>query len=797
MEEIRLYRYQEEVVRPALEGKNIIIWLPTGGGKTRAAVYVTKRHLETKPGAKVAVLVNKHYTKEFSPFLGRDYRVVSISGDSSQKDFFGSVVQDNDVVICTAQILENAMENKEEGKHVKLTDFTLLIFDECHHTHKESVYNKIMGHYVERRLARDRDLPQVLGLTASPGTGGAKTLEKAKEHVLQICANLDASAITSSREHAEELRQKVPRPRKEYDIVEQRVEDPFGDHLKWMMKRIHAFMDMEDNCKPFGTQEYEAEVVLLEKRGVMETNRLLAQCALHLRKYNDALLVNDTVRMVDALRLLDNFYSNHRESRTGLDGTDVFLFGLFEGERDRLSFITHYLYDWVLASRVLQKAGVKAAILTGAGNQANHMTQNDQKRTIQRFREGVLNLLVSTSVAEEGLDIPECNLVVRYGLLTNEIAMQQASGRARAENSVYSVVALKDGREQRREKTNEYLEELTRQAVSEVQRMAPRDFQLKIRELQRDALVTRRLAELRLQDRRRRYPSASVTLSCRTCNIAVACGSDIQVIENTHYVNINPNFKMYYRTGGQVQLTKTFEDWTPGRKISCADCGKEWGMEMIYKNVTLPNLAIKSFALATPDGREPVKKWKDVQFAIEEFDYSEYCLKKFPDLLHRKAVYIPGQECIRTSSYHHEPGVNFRKGTDDLCMESRQAACVKQRGLNSEVIREEEMMRGGSFQRAGMMGRARRQTSCSVSVLRSAMNAVCRSGGRDFAKQMFLELGANMHALFTHVHTTCFREVFQVQMASVRHHGVLSNPSIFVPLLLRFPCRQRQSVRHW
>uniref|UniRef100_A0A8D0CFU2 RNA helicase n=1 Tax=Scleropages formosus TaxID=113540 RepID=A0A8D0CFU2_SCLFO len=669
MEEIRLYRYQEEVVRPALEGKNIIIWLPTGGGKTRAAVYVTKRHLETKPGAKVAVLVNKvhlvdqHYTKEFSPFLGRDYRVVSISGDSSQKDFFGSVVQDNDVVICTAQILENAMENKEEGKHVKLTDFTLLIFDECHHTHKESVYNKIMGHYVERRLARDRDLPQVLGLTASPGTGGAKTLEKAKEHVLQICANLDASAITSSREHAEELRQKVPRPRKEYDIVEQRVEDPFGDHLKWMMKRIHAFMDMEDNCKPFGTQEYEAEVVLLEKRGVMETNRLLAQCALHLRKYNDALLVNDTVRMVDALRLLDNFYSNHRESRTGLDGTDVFLFGLFEENKTELKTLaamsryenpklaklestllkqfgtqgmsrgilfcktrvsTHYLYDWVLASRVLQKAGVKAAILTGAGNQANHMTQNDQKRTIQRFREGVLNLLVSTSVAEEGLDIPECNLVVRYGLLTNEIAMQQASGRARAENSVYSVVALKDGREQRREKTNEYLEELTRQAVSEVQRMAPRDFQLKIRELQRDALVTRRLAELRLQDRRRRYPSASVTLSCRTCNIAVACGSDIQVIENTHYKVQSSNC---------VQLTKTFEDWTPGRKISCADCGKEWGMEMIYKNVTLPNLAIKSFALATPDSREPVKKWKDVQFAIEEFDYSEYCLKKFPDLL--------------------------------------------------------------------------------------------------------------------------------------------------------------------
>ncbi|XP_041634574.1 probable ATP-dependent RNA helicase DHX58 [Cheilinus undulatus] len=677
MAEFKLYGYQEEVVERALQKENIIIWLPTGGGKTRAAVYVAKKHLETTPKAKVMVLVNKvplvdqHYSKEFKPHLGSSYTLVAVSGESEEKDFFGKVVQRSDVVICTAQILHNAMINMEETKHVELSDITLLIIDECHHTTKEHTYNQIMACYVEKKLKGEKPLPQILGLTASPGTGGETILYKAVEHVLQICSNLD-SAIVSTKNYVTELKEKVPRPVKKFNIVKKRPKDPFGDHLKRMMHQIHEFINIPSDfpLRQCGTQEYEQDVVLLEQRAVELSNRPLAQCALHLRQYNDALLINDTLRMMDAYRSLEHFYIPKYDKQ--FDGTDIFLVGLFqENQRELKNLANNPLYenprmfelesvlldqfgpnvesrgiifcktrhstrclnDWVLSNKALQDAGIEAAILTGAGNNITHMTMNEQANTIRSFRQGKLNLLISTSVAEEGLDIPECNLVVRYGLLTNEIAQLQASGRARAKNSQYSVVAEEGGPEVRREETNEYLEELTGQAVAQVQQLDIQEFHKKITERQKQAVDVRKAQENQKMAKRNRNTADSVQLLCRGCLKPVASGSDMRVIENMHHVNVNPDFKKHYKTGGQVLIPRTFEDWEPGCKIHCKSCNREWGSEMKYKKIAiLPKIAIEHFAMKTPEGQTTKKKWKDVEFPVGNFSFKEYCQENFPDI---------------------------------------------------------------------------------------------------------------------------------------------------------------------
>ena len=45
------------------------------------------------------------------------------------------------------------------------------------------------------------------------------------------------------------------------------------------------------------------------------------------------------------------------------------------------------------------------------------------------------NLLVATDIAQEGLDMPACNFVIRYNFVSNEIGTVQSKGRARAEQS--------------------------------------------------------------------------------------------------------------------------------------------------------------------------------------------------------------------------------------------------------------------------------------------------------------------------------------------------------------------------
>lgn len=59
---------------------------------------------------------------------------------------------------------------------------------------------------------------------------------------------------------------------------------------------------------------------------------------------------------------------------------------------------------------------IKSSILIGHGSTDDgdvQMRFKEQNRVIQRFRDAELNLMIATNVAEEGLDIQPCNVVIK------------------------------------------------------------------------------------------------------------------------------------------------------------------------------------------------------------------------------------------------------------------------------------------------------------------------------------------------------------------------------------------------
>ncbi|XP_061056739.1 interferon-induced helicase C domain-containing protein 1 isoform X2 [Eubalaena glacialis] len=635
--EMHLRPYQLEVAQPALEGKNIIICLPTGSGKTRVAAYIAKDHLDKKKKAselgKVMVLVNKVplveqlFRKEFEPFLKKLYHVTGLSGDTQLKITFPEVVKSHDVIISTAQILENSLLNLEEGKDdgVQLSDFSLIIIDECHHTNKEAVYNNIMRRYLNQKLKNNRlekknkpviPLPQILGLTASPGVGAAKKQAKAEEHILKICANLDAFTIKTVKENTNQLKDQIKEPCKKFVIADDTKEDPFKDKLIEIMTKIQTFCQISP-MSDFGTQPYEQWLIQMEKKAAREGNRKDRVCAEHLRKYNEALQINNTIRMIDAYNHLETFYNDEKEKKFAvlgddsdesdddgddedagdekkplkLDESDGFLMTLFlenkkmlkklainpEHENEKLTKLrntimeqytraeesargiiftktrqsAYALSQWITENEKFAEVGVKAHHLIGAGHSSEFkpMTQNEQKEVISKFRTGKINLLIATTVAEEGLDIKECNIVIRYGLVTNEIAMVQARGRARADESTYVLVAQRGSGVIEREAVNDFRETMMYKAIDRVQNMKPEEYNHKILELQMQSILEKKMKIKRSIAKQFKDNPSLISFLCKNCSVLACSGEDIHVIEKMHHVNMTPEFKNLLKFG--------------------------------------------------------------------------------------------------------------------------------------------------------------------------------------------------------------------------------------------------------
>ena len=667
-DDIELRGYQKELADPGLNGSNYILVAPTGTGKTLIASYIITHHLnemrKCSRGGKVAFVTptrqltfqQKNQLQHYIPGL----MAVDITGASGQP--MHPLIQSNlvDVVVCTAGKLRKELKTK----NVQMTDFSLIVADECHHAGRPSNYVDIMEFYIRLKHSTvdHAPLPQVVGMTASPGAGrGKASLDKVVEHQVSLCANLDAVAgIVTVRMNVDELESIRNEPRSYLEVREERnPNDPLISSVVSSMQTLEAFIG-EVQCVARGSSKYESwlqnEKEAAENRVENESQRIsifdllivYSQSLMTYRdfQYDDAVAVlkdvtnfpnpspfEETLNTVHS-KLMKVVAEIPRVPNPLLVHMESILLDQFSKSPDSkgIFFVqnikhTTYVTNWVQSSPSLSCIIRVAPICGNKG-----MEKSEQIRVLEGFRNGTYNLLASTSVLEEGLDIPQCNFVIRYQNVTNEIAQVQAKGRARAEDSrIYTVVSSNS----RKEYWYLVQEEKQRFVGHSIETLQQISLEPRIWEKQKLLIEEQDRKVQQMKVLRSKWPNTeNVEVLCKKCKSVACKGSDVFTYSlsssdtQCNYVVPSKSFSERYETMPHDKPEKSEGLVTPYRIYCCSqNCRNKWGIIGIWRETgyQFPLLKCEQFLFKYESDTRKFRKWKDIWFEIRSIhDWTEF-----------------------------------------------------------------------------------------------------------------------------------------------------------------------------
>ncbi|XP_028973604.2 probable ATP-dependent RNA helicase DDX58 isoform X3 [Esox lucius] len=694
--EKKLRHYQRELADPVFQGHNTIICAPTGCGKTVVALEICEQHLQAKgKEAKIVFMATKvdvfdqQYKLFKDHFLQKDpdVRIEGFCGNQEDTLSMTVIMENNDIIILTPQILVNAMT---QGEVPCLSCFSLLILDECHNTTGKHPYNMIMRSYLDAKLdsgQNQRRLPQIVGLTASVGIGSFKNQSEAEDNICQLCGNLDARVISTVQTHIDDLRHYVHTPEKDFYLVPKRQANPFTRIIYDIMAKIEGLAKRVYNIeslssienRDYGSQKYEQWIVDVQKKcrvlhlkDQQEESRVcraLFNYTEHLRKYNDALIINEDARTKDALEYLSAFIEQVKNA--GHDDTERQLTTYFEGYQGllrnlstggqkenpklaELQFILEEQYrhneetksvlfvrtraladalrKWIeesdslkfLKPGVLIGRGRKSSQLTGSG-----MTLTSKKGVLDSFKnlDNQSKILIATSVADEGIDIPQCNLVLMYEYVGNVVKMVQVRGRGRAQGS--KCLLISDKKEMiDKEKHNMEKEKIVEKAVKNLQ-AAPEDMLQKIDIFQRRDKIFRDMEKCIVE---RPRTEGNYELLCSKCKKHGCFTEDIRKLQECHHIVMDRGFFTRAKTEPHPK-PKGFNGLIKTKKLFCKHCGFDWGIVASYNTIPdLPVIKIDSFVVknCVTGQQRYYRKWKEVDFTIKTFDLSEIVTNWIP-----------------------------------------------------------------------------------------------------------------------------------------------------------------------
>ncbi|KAI9728236.1 MAG: Dicer-like protein 1 [Chrysothrix sp. TS-e1954] len=467
--------YQMELFERA-KTQNTIAVLDTGSGKTLIAVLLLRHVLDSeiedrgmgKPRRIAFFLVDK-VTLVFQQYAvletNLDRKIERLCGafgcDLWSKETWDQHLKENMVIVCTADVLLHCLSHG----FITMEEMNIIIFDEAHHAKKGHPYARIIREFYVP-LAEGQLKPRIFGMTASPVDVDARDDVEDKAKELEYLMDSKIATISYSL-----LEKHVSRPVENnifFDKSSSQIDAPVTQSMLSHFGRLKGFKALLDSarriCTDLGRWPSDAfwtycfaEKATKKLEGKAETlfnrNEKVTDPAALERELNDLQAANKYVNTHICL-------SKPRVSSEDLSAKVCALIEQLNLEFEKSSkprclvFVEERSTAKLLAL-LLQTIGhpnIHAGALTGSSSKSfdgMHYTFKMQTLALSKFRKGEINCLVATTVAEEGLDIPDCNVVIRFDLCKSMIQYVQSRGRARHPNSrLFHLVQRQNYRQQ-------------------------------------------------------------------------------------------------------------------------------------------------------------------------------------------------------------------------------------------------------------------------------------------------------------------------------------------------------------
>lgn len=459
--------YQSSLAKAALERSSLIV-LPTGLGKTIVALLVGIERLEQCGGRVLVLSPTKPLVEQHAAFFRSSLNmnpdeILVFTGELSPSKR-GELWSTGKIIVSTPQVIENDLI----AGRLRLDDVAHITFDEAHRAVGDYSYVYIAETYMHQAKS-----PLILGITASPGASTNRIQEVCQNlHIegVEIKTEFDPDVVPYIYEKEVEWRcvdvpdeihkvkeliagvlNKRINELKRAGVLSPKRKDISRREMLWLQNKFRLQLKRSPHPQLFRVVSLLAELFKIKHAiDMIETQGVSALQKYFDRLRNEAeseggskaarrLVEEDNIK--EAMRLVEGREESHPklEMVSQIVGEQ-----LCKNPDSRIIVFTNFRDTAELVTGSLGcLSGVRPVRFVGQANRFKDggLSQRAQVEILQKFKSGEHNVLVGTSVAEEGLDIPSTDLVLFYEPVPSEIRSIQRKGRT-GRGRVGKVVVL-------------------------------------------------------------------------------------------------------------------------------------------------------------------------------------------------------------------------------------------------------------------------------------------------------------------------------------------------------------------